>query len=384
MSINRGTLPSNYVDFLQSTMSPMRLTTPEPQYFFARMALGARMSLQAMAVGAPNLRSFAMQGAAGAELPSDLDELVRAGDAYPGAVKAVDEYGKGKGDTIKFDRDLYLATGGAFTEAGRRLATDASISVSGQLIQNEEVPIVLKEYIGPGAADDTVKPYEIWGFDNKFRAAKESLVSKVTRYHKRDYVKWLDTVTRDQFRETANITYSDNVTNALSFTLGAGHVANLAMIMDARKALSDREWQPFPNGRYMLLVPTKFNVDMVGDQDYRELSHSHREGRNQLFGYIASVQDVDIFEVSTLKTYAAGTTIPDDGQVVPASVTVQEALLFGPGAVGFGTAEDDTTKSPMIRFADDTNYQTVAKTIWYALHAFTALDTRGVQRILFQ
>lgn len=386
MSINRGTLPTNYVDFLQSTQAPMRLITPEPQYFFSRLALAARMQIQADAVGADNLRAFAAQGAAGAQLSDELAMMIRAGDGYPGAVKAVDAWGKGRGDTVKFDRDVYLGstTSATYTEASRVLTTDNPISTTGQALSEEEVPVVLKEFIGPTDSNGAMVPYAIWGFDNKFRAAKESLVSKVTRYMGRDYVKFIDTAIRDRFRATSNITYSDNVANVLSYTAGAGHQANLEMIFNGRKALSDREWPQFSNGRYMLLVPTKFNVDMLGDPDYRQLSAMHKQGNNELFGYITTVQDVDIFEVTTLQTYAAGATVPGDGNAVPTGVTVQEALLFGPGAVGFGTAEDEDIKSPEIRFADDTNFGTVAKMIWYAMHAFQTLDVRGVQRILFQ
>jgi hypothetical protein len=119
---------------------------------------------------------------------------------------------------------------------------------------------------------------------------------------------------------------------------------------------------------------------MLGDVDYRELSKNHAGGRNQLFGYIGSVQDVDFYECSTLPSYAAASTVPGDGGgTVPASVTVHEAILLSPGCVGMGSA-----LSPELRWADDTNFGTVGKCIWYALHAFQTVDEGGIQRILFQ
>jgi hypothetical protein len=375
-SINRGTLPQNFLD---SVSSGMRLPTPEPQYWFAKAALGARMSLAALDCGMPTVQQFVSMLGAGAQLPPELDELARAADAFAGVVTAVDDFGKGQGDTVKFRRDVY-STGGLDGDDDRVLSPDASISTTGQAIQMEETAVVLKQYHGPYASSGTaVQPYAIADFDAKYKAAKESLSSATSRYLRRDYIKWLDTRIRDRFRSTQYITYSDDVTNVLSMVAGAGHVANLEMIMKARKALSDREWSKFGNGRYVCLVPTKFNTDMIGDADYRELSKVHREGQNQLFGYIGSIQDVDIFEVTTLKAYAATATVPGDGNAVPAGVTVQEGLLFGPGAVGFGTGLE-----PECRWADDTNYGTIAKCIWYALHAFQTLDERGVQRFLFQ
>lgn len=374
-SINRGTLPQNFLDSV--SQAGLRLPTPEPQYLFAQMAMGARLSLAAVNAGLPTVQQFVSMAGGGAILDPRLDSLARSADAYPGAVMAADQFGLGRGDTIKFFRDVFA--GGGYSTASRKLATDASISTTGQAITTEEVPLVLEEYHGPHDGS-SVKPYAIWDFDAKYRANKQQLANKVSRHLQRDLTKWYDTVIRDLLRQTSNITYSDGVANVLSFTAGAGHIANLDMIVRARKALSDREWQPFPNGRYMLLVPTQFNVDMIGDVDYRELSKAHRDGRNQLFGYIGSIQDVDIFECSTLKTYvAADGAVPGDTNATPANVTTQECLLFGPGVAAMGTAA-----APECRWADDTNYGTVGKVIWYALHAFGTLDTRGCQRILFQ
>lgn len=377
-SINRSTLPQNFLD---SVSSGIRLPTPEPQYFFAKMAMAQRLSLAALDAGLPTAQQFVSMAGGGAALPPDLAEMARAADAYPGGVFAIDQFGLGMGDTIKFRRDQY--NGGGFDEASRTLVTNAAISTTGQAISMEEVPVVLKQFYGPMAAGATAPaPYQIPEFDAKYRAAREQLVSSSTRYLRRDYTKWLDAVIRSKFSATSNITYADPsvVTNVLGFTAGAGHLLSLETIMAARKAISDREWQRFPNGRYMLVVPTKFNTDMLGDIDYRELSCVHEDGRNLLYGYIASVQDIDIFECTTLKTYAAADgAVPGDTNTVPANVTVQESIMFGPGAVGFGTA-----LAPECRWADDTNYGTLAKCIWYALHAFELLDARGVQRILSQ
>lgn len=303
---------------------------------------------------------------------------MRVQDNYPDLFQIVEDFSKGEGDTLKFQRDIF--DGGGYTKADRKLNGSQTISTTGQVIRQEEVPIVLEEYHGPyNSTGSAVLPYSIKSFDARFRANKEQLGSITGRHLGRDYVKWLDTVLRDELRSTSNITYSDTVTNVLSFTSGAGHIANLEMLLAAKKALSDREWRKFPNGRYLAVVPTKFNTDMVSDPDYRDMVKAHGEGRNPVFGYIGSVQDIDIVECSTLKTYAAGVTVPNDGQVVPTSVTVQEGLLLGPGAVGFGTA-----LPPELRWADDSNYQTLAKCIWYAVHAFATLDTRAVQRMLWQ
>jgi hypothetical protein len=370
----------------------MRLPTPEPQYFFAKMALGSRVSLAAINAGVPTAQQFVTIAGGGAALPPELDEMARATDAYQGAITAVDAFGKDQGDTVKFWRDVY--EGGLYTEPGRILSEEQVISTTGQNIKAEEVPVVLKEYYGPSnGAGTAIAPYAVKNFDAKYRRNKEELASKVTRYLRRDYVKWLDSVIRDKFRANGstgntNVTFPSGVANAAAFVNGGTAYASLDLIMSARKSLSDREWSKFGNGRYMCLVPTSFNTQMIGDVDYRELSKVHRDGRNQLFGYIGSVQDVDFFECTTLATYAStgATDTAVNGSSVAASVTVNEALLFGPGVVGFGTAANEQTGAigPEVRFADDTNYGTIAKLIWYALHAFETLDTRGCQRVFWQ
>src|SRR5262245_38926686 len=115
--IGRGSLPQNYDDFKSSATRVMRLPTPEPQYFFAKMAMGSRLSLAALNAGVQTAQQFVTMAGGGAMLPPQLDEMARAADAYPNAIIAVDEFGKDAGDTVKFDRDVY--EGGLYTEAGR-------------------------------------------------------------------------------------------------------------------------------------------------------------------------------------------------------------------------------------------------------------------------
>jgi hypothetical protein len=373
-SINRGTLPTNFVDHVDEFNSVLRLPQPEPQYLFAQMAMAGVVDIGAQMAG---MTASQLIGSMGKMSSPGLDRLVHVASTLPGAVTFIDAFGKGKGDTVKMPRDIYTA--GTYTQSSRVLNTNASISTTGQVIHNEEVAVTLGEFIGPHNGS-SVAPFAIWNFDAEYRAAKENLVSMVGRHLGRDYIKFLDTVIRDLFRSTSNITYADSVSNVLSFTAGAGHNASLEMVLNAKKALVDREWQPFANGRYALIVPTAFNTQMLGDADYRELSAFHAAERNPIFGYIGSVQDIDIYQCTTAKTYAATDTVPGDGNAVPAGATVYEALLFGPGAVGWG----DALRGPKVRAADDTNYQTVTKLIWYAILAFQTLDNRGVQRILFQ
>lgn len=380
-SISRGTLPQNFLD---SVSAETNLPTPEPQYFFAQMALAGRLSLAALDAGADTVQQFLNIRGGGATAPQGLDSLARAADAYPGAITTVDQlFGLNKGDTIMMPRDIF--EGGGYSKQARHLKTDGIISTVGQNIRNEEVPLVLEEYVGPYNVNTSrVDPYAIWTFDARYRANKVQLASKVSRHLKRDYVKWLDIVVRDTFLQSSNVTMPGNITDVTGFAPGGGVGISMEQIFAARAALTDREWAPFPNGRYMCLVPTTFNTQMLSDPDYRQLSKNsgRGDGQNLLFGAIGSIQNIDFFECTTLRHYSdnGGSHVAAlNSATVGAGVIVDEALLIGPGAVGFGTA-----LAPEGRWADDTNYGTVAKIIWYALHAIGMLDDRGVQRIPYQ
>jgi hypothetical protein len=374
-SVNRGTLPQNFLD---SVTSGMRLPQPEPQYFYAMMAIQAIMRAGAIEMGAGNASSFVqlMAQSGGMPVPQELEKMARSADAYPNAVQFVDAFGQNQGDTVKFRRRIY--EGGGYTEEDRQVKPDKTTNTTGLGVKAEEVPIVLQEYEGPFGAS-AVQPYAILQFDALYRANKDQLAGEVAHHLLRDYIKWLDTVVRNRFRSTSNITYADDVTNVLSFTAGAGHSVSMDLFLKARKALSDRERAPFANGKYMCIVPSQFNVDMLQDPIYRQMSAQHAEKRNELFSYLSSIQDIDFFECTTNKSYAAAEVVPNDGQAVPTGATVFEALLISPNAVGFGQAAPPTAWD-----ADDTDFGKVAKVLWRSTQAFGMLDDRGVQRILFQ
>lgn len=379
-SINRATLPQAFLD---SVSLGMRLPTPEPQYFFARMAMAGRIGTAALAAGARTAAAYVLEGAGGAPVPQELDALSRTADIYPGAVLTIDDFKKNAGDTIKLRRDIF--EGGGYSEADREVVQGKPTSTTGQGVKMEEVPVVLKQFEGPWhSASGEIRPYAIQEFDAQYRAKKDDLVSLTQRHLRRDYVKWLDTVVRDRFRASGSIapTLPGGVSDVTGFTAGAGHIVSLEQIFEARHALSGpgREWQPFAGGRYLLIVPTVFNGQMLGDPDYRELSKNKDQSRNLIFGYITTIQDIDIVECSTLKVYSAGETVPGtNGGVVPAGATVHEALLIGPGGVGVGTAQD-----PTAYYADDTDFGKSAKVIWRSTQAFETTDNRAVQRLLFQ
>jgi hypothetical protein len=320
-----------------------------------------------------------MREGAGDMPDTGLDRYIRTAEAFPDMVQAVLGFGKGAGDTIKMRRPVY--TGGGYDEESRAVNPSVPTSLQGQSITMEEVNVVLRQFEGPyDSANSRVAPYQLLDFDARYRRASDNLAGETANHLVFDYIKWLDAVIMKRFRASSYISYADGVSNVLSMTAGAGHSVNLDLVLSARKALSDRERAPFNNGRYMAIVPTLFQTDMIKDPAYRQMAATPASfDKNILFRYLGAVQDVDIFESTTLPSYAASTTVPGDGNAVPSGSTVYEGMLIGPNAVGFGQAEP-----PTLYTTSDTDYGKNAKVIWRSTEAFQTLDIRGIQRMLFQ
>lgn len=376
----------NYPDFVNQTNSALRLKQPEPQYSFAQAAFAAGLSLAAINAGAQTVQQYVSINSGGAPLPPALDRMIRFADSgFAKMIQKVEGFGKNQGDTITFKRPIF--DGGGYTENARRVSPDKATATTGRTIRREEVPIVLDQFEGPYASDGSaVEPYNVTLFDTKYRRNMVNLADEVSLHLRRDFVKWLDTVLRDRYSGSRYTTLPNGIAGASSFVNGGTQYFSMELFLRAKQAMVDREWAPFPNGDYLVLVPSVFNTQMIQDPDYVTLS-ANQQPANQIFGQIARIQNLVFAECSTLKTYAAGSSCYTGGTsgavatatTVATGVTLQEALMIGPEAVGFGEAEP-----PGVFFGDSTDFGKLAQMIWRAVLAFSVLDERGIQRILAQ
>ena len=390
MFFGRAALPAQYEDFVTTVGGKgLTLPTPVPQFFLANAAMAGRFSAAAMQAGMTGGRMIEIMGG-GAQHPG-LAQLVTIESQIPGLINVIEEFNSSKteGDTLKFMRPVYSV--GGLGELDRALSAQVAIGTTGRAASLEEVPMTLHEYVGPYASGGSaVQPFEVRQFDALYRANKIALATAVAHHLSYDYMNWLDSVLMCKFcratrsgttwtsADTTYLTFSDSTfTLASDYVAAGGSQFSCEQLLRARQTLRDRYVNPFPNGRYVALVPTSWVTHLVGDVQYREMSKAHADGRNLIFGYISSIEDIDIYECNTLPTYAAAGTY--GGAVIAAGVTINEGILVGPGAVGFGCA-----LPPEVRSADDTNYQTAAKMIWYAVQAQEVLDDRYVQRFCAQ
>ncbi len=361
------------------------LRQPEPQYFFAKLAMAGRLKKATMDAGLQTVQQFVSLAGEGAPVPNELDQLIRiADDQLPDAIFYNEDDTKSKGDSIRLQRVVFA--GGGYSEDARRVQAGALTSEVGQSITTEEVSISLKQFEGPyNTAIGAVSPYEIPIFDAKKLNAQKSIIDTVSLQLNRDYMKWLDSVVKEYFYRTDNMTLPSGVANAAAFTNGGTKYFSLQQIAEAKRTLRNREWAAFPNGRYACIVPTDFQTQMLQDPVWRELTRNNQNPaaqKNPIFGFIGSYQDVDFYEVSnsSLKTYAPGATVPGTlGGTVAAGVNLVEAILLGPGGVGMVS-----TGEPKPYFSDSTNFGKRGAVIWRADHGFQTLDDRAIQRITVQ
>lgn len=380
-AIWRGSLPANFDSLVASGM----LRQPEPQYFFAKLGMAARLKKSAMDAGVSTVQQFVSLAGEGAAVPNELDQLIRIADErLPDAIFFNEDDSRTVGDTIRLQRVVFA--GGGYSEASRLVHPGALTSEVGQSITTEEVSIALKQFEGPfNTALGKVSPYEIPIFDAKKLNAQKSLIDTVSLQLNRDYMKWLDAVVKEYFFASGNMTLPSGVANAAAFTNGGTKHFSLQQIADAKRALRNREWSSFQNGRYACIVPTDFQTQMLQDPIWRELTRNSQNAeaqKNPVYGFIGSYQDVDFYEVSntSLKTYGPGAVVPGAlGGTVAASVNLVEAVLIGPGGVGMVS-----TGEPKPYFSDSTNFGKRGAVIWRAEHGFQTLDDRAIQRITVQ
>lgn len=394
MFFGRGSLPAQFEDFIQTVgRMGLILPQPQPQFFLANAAMAGRLSAQAFKAGMSGPRALVdiLGGGAQAQDPN-LMRLITMAEQIPGIINVVEQFDGSKetrGDTIKFTRPVYSVGGKG--ENDRRIAAQVATSTTGRAASLEQTVLTLGEFWGPYASGGTgVQPFEVKQFDAEYRANKIELASTVAQQLSYDYTSWLDAVLTAKFcratnssgtwtsADTTYLTWPNAAWSAVtSFVAGGGALFSANQLLRAKATMKARYIPPFPNGRYVALVPTCFNTHVASDIEYRENSKYHTDGRNVIFGYVGSLQDIDIYECATLPTYAAAGTYA--GGTVPTDVALAEGFICGPGAVGFGCA-----LAPEVRFSEYTNYQTMAKLVWYAVQAQDVLDDRYVQRIVAQ
>lgn len=376
-SISRLTLPSEFQDAADAVM----LAQPQPAFFWARLTSVAQMGAEIVRSGSPfGPNADRKLVTSGAAVPSLESMQLQLGDpetlaslaSYKGAI--VTDFFKGATPKQVVTMNRPVFTDSTYTEASRDV-TRATISTTALAISGEQVSITILRKSGPYSnSAAAVQPYGIEGFDANFSLHNFSQL--VELHLQRDRQKYLDSVIGSRFVTGApseNCVYPGDPSGSLSaagstystqdnaaFLTQGDRLMDVPALHRAVRVLQEAGVPTFANGRYMAVLSTKQVEDLKNSSSYQRLAKYFPE-KNPLFrSYLSTIGDIDIFQSSTNGTATANSTI-----------TVQQGVAFGPGAVAMATANPCH-----VECGDDTNFGQRVTVLWMADEGYQTIDNR--------
>lgn len=369
MTISRLTLPAEFYD----RTSEIVLKQPEPEYFWARLLYMADAQAQlrrAEALGVP-WRQGGGVGTTGASVP-DLESMqLILNDTIRGeGIIVSDELAKGKvGHTIRMNRPRF--TDSTYTFASRIVGSNSSVSTTPIDISAEQVSITIYRAMGPYGSSQ-VQPYGIDRFDAEHSV--HSTAQHVGLQLQRDRTKVADTMIRDRYFVTSpnlivfpgDSTFSITTdANAFPANTPGFRKMSAEVVYRAEQKLQDQGIPRFANGNYMLVCTPKQIQELRNNPQFRADAVFDKERNPLANSYVGTIGRVEVY---------MSATNPTDSSTV-AGITIQKAIMFGPGMVGYASA------GPVrVEPSSDDNYGETAKVVWICYEGHETLDKRfGVE-----
>lgn len=358
-SVNQVTLPANFFDIT----SPKLLTQPEPEYLYAKLAMGALSGDLQGADGGMGHIGREIVGAGAGYVDLNQDRLQLAGSIMTDALTTpIDGNWSGlPGMTVRFNRPKF--DNSTYTVASRKIAVDSSISTTAISLSSEQTSITIERFGGPyDQANGRVAPYGIDAFSA--RQGVHSLSSIVGKHMKRDYHRFLNSVLNTLF-DLGTAVYPDGVTTDDGLT--AGSWLTLDLILKLQQTMDDLNLPTFGDGHRLLVLPPVGVRHLKNDAAF-QLSAQYFKEVNAIFArYVTSIEKFHIVESTTMST-----TTNSSGN------TVYTGHAIAPGGIGVAAG-----RPPHVAYSNDDNYGETAKVIWLADHAFAVLDDRMQRTVKF-
>jgi hypothetical protein len=361
-TVSRLSLPSEFSNPVNAAL----LVQPQPQFLYAMLLLQDQTSY------GPNAsRVFASSGAPIPDLGSFqldlLDPAQRDSVMLRGAAISVMQFPNARPmDSVTMMRPNFVDS--TYTEASRR-TTRATISTTSQnILGMDSVSIKIDEFSGPyNSAAGAVQPLGLEGFDLSM-SPTHNLIELAQMNLRRDRMKTVDSILSAKMFaavQTSNYVYAGDPNSTLTsdnsaFLSQGDRPLDVESIQRSSKVLRAAGIPTFANGRYMAVISNQQALNIKSSSSFQRLARYFEE-RNPLFtNYVATVDNVDIFECATNPTATANSTI-----------TVQLGIVFGPGLIGYAMA-----KPCQVAAADETNYGRRVNVIWTAWEGSAVLDDR--------
>lgn len=364
---SRVTIPSEFYD----RTSAMMLVQPEPQYLWARMLFMGSAQAELRRVGGSDLigsgRLPIAEGAGPVTKQFEEMQLMLADNIRSEAIFVTDELAPEKiGHTIRINRPTFANS--TYTAAVRTIGSTDTISTTPISITGEQTSITILRYAGPyDQTNSRVAPYSIDRMDAEHSV--HSLVQLHSMHLVRDRMRFVNaTVQAKFFPPTPNqLVYPGDSAFALSADSSAFTAStNNDRPMDAEtlfraiQKLQDANIPPFANGKYMCVV---------SPQQARQLRSDPLIKAQVFDASLNPLRNAVVTMMDNIEVYV-DTTAPTDTATV-SGVTINKAVVFGPGMVGYANAGPCRAA-----FANEDNYGETAKVIWLAYEGLTTLDNR--------
>lgn len=370
-TVSRLTLPSEFTNPVNAAL----LIQPQPQFMYAMLLFQANAAAELRqgisSVGPNASRMFESSGFAVPDLGAmqlDLtDPEQRSSVMLRGAAITSLQFPNAQPqEVVRIMRPTFVDS--TYTEASRR-TTRATISTTAQnILGNDTVSVQIDEFSGPYSnAASAVQPLGLEGFDLNM-SPSHNLIERAMLDLRRDRMKTVDAILSTKMFaavQTSNYVYPGDPSQSLTtdnsaFTSQSDRTVDVETLQRSAKVLKDLGIPTFANGRYMAILSTRQVLNLKSSNGYQRLARYFPE-KNPLFtNYVASVDNIDIFECATNPTATANSTI-----------TVQLGLVFGPGFVGYASA-----KPCEVLAADDTNFGRRVSVIWSAWEGSAVMDDR--------
>lgn len=349
MSIQRATLPENYIDFASAKL----LCQPEPQYPLAQLflsAIGAALPVpaglgldgrQVPSAGAPAAAADRDRLALAASLPSSLFAL------------GVD-FNKATGGTVRVNRPLFANS--TYTLASRKIASGQAISTTAMDVGSEQTHLTLERYAGPYST--TVQPLAIEAFDANM--GLNSAPSIAGAQLMRDFHRFLDAV-HVTLGSSGTAVYPEGCTDVDSPTAAGSFPITLEQVSRTEQLMDEANLPTLGDGKRLLMITPMQWKQLKHDPEFKASADLTLSAFNMLYGnYVGSVGKFHVFVSNTLLTTTNTST-----------VAVHRGIAMAPGGFMGGMG-----RAPRVATSTDDNYGEAVKLVWIADLAFGISDSR--------
>ncbi len=348
MSIQRATLPENYIDWASSTL----LCQPEPQYLFAQLFLSAIGSALPVPAGL-GLDGRQVPSAGAPAAAFDRDQLMLA-QGLPSSLFALGvDFNKKSGGTVKINRPLFTNT--TYTLASRKINSGQAISTTAMDIGSEQTHLTLERYAGPYSS--TVQPLAIEAFDANM--GLNSAPSIACMQLKRDFHKFLDAV-HVTLGGSGTAVYPDGMTAVNDATTAGSFPMSLEQLSRTEALMDIANLPTLGDGKRVYVMTPKQWKDLKHDPEYAFASQNQTAFNTLYSSYVGTVGKFHLFVSNSLLTTTNSS-----------SVAVQYGIAMAPGGFMGGMG-----RAPSVRTSTSDNYGEHVLMVWLADLAFGIADSR--------